>query len=61
MLITTSGVRIYNVQSKVGKDVHTVDLLAETCDCKGYQFRKECRHLREVKIRTMDGIGVIKL
>ena len=60
MLIVTKGVRVYKVQSREGKDFHTVDLLADTCDCTGYQFRKDCRHLREVKLRTDDKMGIIK-
>jgi hypothetical protein len=42
--------RVWTVQGSKGQ-TYTVEAVSGflTCSCKGYQFRRKCRHIEEVK------------
>jgi ribonuclease HI len=46
VLFTKVGEHIYLA---LGKEEYAVDLLHGSCTCRGFQFRKKCRHLEEAR------------
>ena len=46
VLFTQVGEQIYLAR---GSEEYAVDLLHGACTCPGFQFRKQCRHLREAQ------------
>jgi hypothetical protein len=53
-------IKTWQVKSSDGKSFYTVSHNAHgwSCDCKGFMFRNECRHIKEIQAKL--GIKVTK-